>query len=234
MDDETAAALGKRLILVRGANSQAEFAIRMGVHKNTLARYESGERVPDTHFLNRLAAEGVNVHWLITGMGNRYAKLTPLQELEVQDLADTTYDARAALAQDFVRLTPVFDSTSSLHNNWHGAMVFSRAWLEHELGIAVEDLCLARMQGNSMEPTIQRGSLMVVDCSHGNQVASDGLYLMSISRKTQARRVQHLPGGTLRIICSHPDYPDIELASSDLGDDPQIIGRVVWVGEVLE
>jgi phage repressor protein C with HTH and peptisase S24 domain len=60
-------ALGRRLILVRGRITQDAYAAQLGVHVNTLARYERGERLPGADFLQRLGANGVNLHWLLTG-----------------------------------------------------------------------------------------------------------------------------------------------------------------------
>lgn len=47
--------------------SLAEFAKKVGVHRNTQARYESGERTPDTDYLGRLHDIGVDVPYVMTG-----------------------------------------------------------------------------------------------------------------------------------------------------------------------
>lgn len=44
-------------------------ATRMGVYKNTYARYERGEREPSASELVCLCKEGWNVNWLLTGEG---------------------------------------------------------------------------------------------------------------------------------------------------------------------
>lgn len=47
--------------------SQTEFAKKMGVHRNTVVRYESGEREPDTGFLARVGDIGVDPGYLLFG-----------------------------------------------------------------------------------------------------------------------------------------------------------------------
>jgi transcriptional regulator with XRE-family HTH domain len=61
--------IGDRIRLVRGSVSQADFATRMGVDKNSIGRYERGERQPDADFLSRLhQGFGTDITWLLTGV----------------------------------------------------------------------------------------------------------------------------------------------------------------------
>jgi transcriptional regulator with XRE-family HTH domain len=60
----------ERLIKIRGSDTRPEFARRVGVHKNTVARYENGVREPDGGYLRRLAEMGWNPLWILTGSGN--------------------------------------------------------------------------------------------------------------------------------------------------------------------
>lgn len=60
--------IGRRIALLRGEKSQAEFARWLAMHKNTLARYERGERMPDANFLLALnVATGANPAWVLLG-----------------------------------------------------------------------------------------------------------------------------------------------------------------------
>ncbi len=61
-------AFGDRLREVRGQLSQAEFGRMGGVQRNAQAKYESGERSPDARYLEALAARGVDVVYLLTGV----------------------------------------------------------------------------------------------------------------------------------------------------------------------
>lgn len=69
---ETKTTIAQRLRAVRGALTQAEFAHRLGVHKNTLGRYERGESEPDTRIARHLCTIfGVQPHWLLFGDGEQ-------------------------------------------------------------------------------------------------------------------------------------------------------------------
>ena len=52
--------------------SQKQMSERLGVSLRTLQRYEEGSKVPDVASLVNLAISGYNIHWLVTGDGNKY------------------------------------------------------------------------------------------------------------------------------------------------------------------
>lgn len=60
---------GARLVHVRGSESQATFAPKIGVHKNTLGHYERGTREVGADALRSLVYLGWNANWLLTGEG---------------------------------------------------------------------------------------------------------------------------------------------------------------------
>jgi transcriptional regulator with XRE-family HTH domain len=63
--------IGERIKEIRGTATQEEFAGKLGVHKNTISRWERGERIPDANNLARILEvyQEINPAWLITGAG---------------------------------------------------------------------------------------------------------------------------------------------------------------------
>lgn len=55
--------------------SQAEFAEKLGVHRNSQSRYEAEEREPETSYLNALGKIGVDVSYVMTGVGEEEGDL---------------------------------------------------------------------------------------------------------------------------------------------------------------
>lgn len=62
--------LAERLKSVRGELSREEFAQAIGVHVNTVGRYERGESEPDISIASKICREfDVSPHWLMLGEG---------------------------------------------------------------------------------------------------------------------------------------------------------------------
>lgn len=53
---------------LRLKSNQSEFALIGGVQKNAQINYEKGERSPDADYLQRIAAHGADVLYLLTGL----------------------------------------------------------------------------------------------------------------------------------------------------------------------
>lgn len=65
--------------------SQTEFAQIGGVQRRAQVNYEAGERAPDSVYLEKISALGVDVGYLVTGNRSNVAK--PLNEISDQQMA---------------------------------------------------------------------------------------------------------------------------------------------------
>ena len=63
--------------------SQTEFARLTGVHRNTLARYESGDREPDPAFLTKASSIGADYGYLLSGQRSTPESLYPIAAARV-------------------------------------------------------------------------------------------------------------------------------------------------------
>lgn len=60
--------IGRRVMALRGAQTQAELAAKLGVDRKTIVRWEAGERLPDGGSLLSLAKLcGADLNLLLTG-----------------------------------------------------------------------------------------------------------------------------------------------------------------------
>lgn len=70
LDELDISLVGERLKKIRGNLSQTAFAKALGVDRQSIARYESGDRVIDANFIfNLMAKFNTDPNWLLTGQG---------------------------------------------------------------------------------------------------------------------------------------------------------------------
>lgn len=109
---------------------------------------------------------------------------------------------------------------------------FRRDWLEREAGVPAEQLVVVYVDGDSMEPTLRHGDLVLVDRS-ARDLRQDGIYVLMLDDHMTIKRLQRVAGRRVRVTSSNPAYEPFEM--DDVRDDADhwIVGCAVWAGRRL-
>jgi phage repressor protein C with HTH and peptisase S24 domain len=105
------------------------------------------------------------------------------------------------------------------------SLAFKAAWVRAN-GLQPSRLALVEAVGESMQPTIQRGDLLLVDL-RVNHPAQEGLFVIRRDDTLQVKRLQQLYTGEILVRSDNPAYV-AENIPPDRAGELQIIGRVVW------
>ena len=100
---------------------------------------------------------------------------------------------------------------------------FSRRWLA-EQGLDRAQLSAIRVEGDSMEPLLNDGDEILVDCSP--RPFRDGIHVVRLGDALMVKRVASAGPGRVALLSQNFAYPPVEVAA----DEVTIIGRVVWKG----
>lgn len=213
-----------------------------GISESQLYRYINGTGQPTTSRLVSIAeATGFSIGWLATGKGPKHDEQLPGLHRPV------LFDSPEDLGDDYI-LIPLYDQAASagsgalaldLEQDGGGVrpsaetrLAFLKAWLRGHKGLHPNKLFLLTVAGDSMEPTLSQGDVVLVDRS-AKRVTTDGIYIVRIDNSLLVKRVQALPGGILEITSDNPAYKPFKLRLEDEGRDVAIIGRVMWVGKEM-
>ena len=98
---------------------------------------------------------------------------------------------------------------------------FSRRWLE-EQGLVRAQLSAIRVEGDSMEPLLNDGDEILVDCSP--RPFRDGIHVVRLGETLMVKRVASAGAGRVALLSQNFAYPPVEVAA----DEVAIVGRVVW------
>ena len=136
------------------------------------------------------------------------AKVVPMTQYMKPTFASY---ARAAAGPD----EPVFDEATELRYAFHKSLFPKWAQEKHLL-------CIEAV-GNSMEPTLHEGDLIVLDRSKIEPISGQ-IFVVRTPDGLVVKRLKRA-GRTWRLVSDNPAYPP-----RSVGKDDRVLGRVAWSG----
>lgn len=215
----------ERLHKVIGNEPVRSFARRAGMSDSGLKRYlYEGTIPPIDRAINLAMAGGVSFDWLVFGIGQ-----APVQPALVTP--QTPGDSPSG--DEFTTINAYQIEASAGHGSMVGdeslaePMAFRSDWLRRE-GLDPTKLAVIRAKGDSMEPTINDGDVMLVRLKNG-EPPRDGLHVLRLDGGLFVKRLQFDLGG-VRVISDNPLYQSRDLSRAELAE-LDLVGRVVWAGK---
>lgn len=211
-DNDTKKEFVSRLKKLMGEDSTLRFAKRCGIDEGSMRKYLEGKSLPGLLNAKKIAdAEGVSIDWLAGSDNNpNSADLVLIPRLDVSASAG---DGALTIAYE--------DEASDL-------IAVAATWLGRR-GLIARNLRTITARGDSMEPTIRNGDLLLVDHSI-DRIVDEGIYVVSFDNLVLVKRL--LLGdarGALVLKSDNPSYvPQVRNAG-----DVRVIGRVCWYGRTI-
>ena len=107
-------------------------------------------------------------------------------------------------------------------------IAFRRDWIRGVFDLDPKQVLLISAAGDSMEPGIRDGDLLLVDTRQA-AFSEFGIYVFEARGERLVKRVQRKFDGTLYVISDNTVYQP-EVISSELATEIRVIGKVVWRG----
>lgn len=239
--------IGDRIAAIRAGETEVAFASKVGVHKNTLRRYEANDRDPDADFLLALTRLGYNTNWILTGKGPKWLPpdLVDPQDLMVRDVlggdqaAARERSSKSARPQ-VIEPPAVYGPDTNLVMVPHlgieagagagryqvseelGEFAFRLDWLRKR-GISPRNAGVATVRGPSMEDKLFDGDLVLID--RGDTTPRGGLcYVVRQGDEIIVKYLVRLPDGRIQATSENSgSFPPFTI---ELGVNIEIIGRV--------
>lgn len=204
-----------------------ELSKKINVSDRTISNYERGERKPSVDYLTLLYEHlEANPEWLLSGKGEMFT-----------DKTSSNMPAKFSVS-DFLFIPKLVLKASAGHGsivdleNIEDYIAFQKDWFNKNIHAPQNALAVMTANGDSMEPTIKNGDMLLVDTSQ-NQARTDNIYIIRIDDCLVVKRVQCLPGQKIQIISDNKNYDTYTLDLSDESQSISIIGKVVWYGRSI-
>jgi phage repressor protein C with HTH and peptisase S24 domain len=212
---EAARAVGQRIKEFRNDAPIKSLCVLAKISEKEWEAIENGEALPDYDQAVRISE----------ALG-----YTPIDVLGPE-----AYNFIKADLEDYV-LVPQYDvevSAGDGAQNDHelplSHFAFLKSWLVGKKGLHKGGLFVVTVRGDSMEPDLSEGDVVLVDRSR-QEISEDGLFVVRMSSWLYVKRLQRLPGGQVRVLSNNPKYAPMEVDPETPEQEFQVIGKVVWVG----
>ena len=211
---------------VNKGGGPARIASLTGIPKKTIENWYNTKALPTIGNVAPVAeACGVSLDWLASGGGEQVAKFVAsgingeLDELSYLRLHEpwTASDAGPYLPEGYAEPPRYFAA-------------FSTEWIKR-IGVSPTYAQVLLASGDSMEPTICDGDLLLIDCGV-TRVAENGIYALAIDGKVLVKRIQVRRDGSAALISDNPLYKDEAIPAGELRG-LRVEGRVKWFGRAI-
>lgn len=215
---------------INGSSVNA-FAKKCGIAESVVRSYLTGRSLPGLDKLYALANGGnVRVEWLASGEEPmRLEEKASGREIVLGKPAPQAGPETAFLVPHLDVEASAGFGTLDQKEMVVEHIAFKLEWLRNELGVSLDSIVLIRARGDSMEPTIRDGDLLLIDREQVLDRA-DGIYLLNVEERLLVKRVQFLLKGRIKVISDNAAYEPMHI---DLSQDEEVklLGRVVWFGK---
>lgn len=210
----------------RGKVSNYALSKMTDIADNLLGKYDKGT-LPNVDYAAAIAdALDISLEWLISGRG----------EMDRQPGSPAPAPAREPIPPEFA-LVPYLHVEASAgggainHAEETEQMLAFRAEWLHRNGISPTHAKALTVLGDSMEPTLSSGDVILVDTRVGD-VGQPGIYVIRVDDRLLVKRIQPIFGGALKLISENPVYSPEDIPA-DKTDQLSIIGLVRWCGRLM-
>lgn len=193
--------------------SQSDLARELGVGRAAVSLAKKKDMIPARWILDLASRYGLDPAWLETGRGRPRREPEPLP---AEDDFERIPKVRARLCAG----AGSFETEGRVE----GYYAFRSDWVRRKGD--PKRMVLMQVVGNSMEPELQDGDMVLIDESK-TDVYAGGIYAVGVEDTVLVKRIEKLPG-QLVLHSDNTDYSPVRLSGDELMN-VRIIGKVLWI-----
>ena len=198
----------------------SEIARRANISASLVSRYLSDINKPSFSNLAAIAQGcGVSLDWLVFGRGNLISGIDNQVQVAIPFYQQEASAGPGVFANDTSLAEQVLALPAALINK-HGRS-------------APDSLFAIQAKGDSMEPTIRDGSLLVVERTSPSLPPHEGIHVLGRSDLLFVKRIQPREPGLVRLRSDNSNYEPEDVRLDDPHQNLRILGRVIWIGHSI-
>jgi len=184
-----------------------DVADALGIPQATFATMKKRNSIPYEEILEFCALKKISVNWLFFDQAVDMLKEQTEKFFQVRYFADIRASAGGG--------AEVFDENFEM-------ITLDEKIMHNMVGMGNTELEAIHVDGESMEPTLQDGSIVFVDRDQTN-INKDGIFIASTTAGLFIKRIRQRADGMVELISDNKNYSPEVLAP----DEVSIVGKVV-------
>jgi len=209
----------------------------LGSNKNTIQVYSKGKGdFKGTVLANIVNNYDINSEWLMTGRGEPFpgAHVKHPEVCEPEGFNGAHEITAGYGSGEYVFIKQVNGNISAgggliPDNSADIRLAFRKEWFNKKGD--PRNISLIKVSGDSMEPTLLSGDLVMVDHSRTDIASQGGIYAISIDHEILIKRLHLLyQDSKIHVISDNKQYPPQEIDANKI----IINGKVIWYARELE
>lgn len=202
------------------------FSATSGMARGTVDNQLAGRSPPSLETLNHLVELGFSPDWLLRGKGPQRAP----GGADFAGLVEVSGPAAKGLVALPLYTAPRASAGGGAVEDveTQKLMAIDEGWLRRTFAVSPRDLALMVSEGESMEPTIRAGEILLFDRGETGTKLRDGIFIVRLEGAVMVKRLQMMPGRQLKITSDNTAFEPYTIPLND-GIDFAVIGRVVFV-----
>ncbi|MBI3755761.1 MAG: hypothetical protein HY265_06345 [Deltaproteobacteria bacterium] len=220
---------------LKNLSTDTEVALELGLKPKTLAVAKLRNSIPYNELITFCSKEKVVLDWLLTGEGKvGRGKPSEYKEGGEEKPLMVAEESAAYGDTDFVSIPMVSGKISAgkgliPETAVELKLAFKKDWIQRHGD--PRNMALIRVSGDSMEPTLYSGDIVLVDHNLNYIDPQGGIYAVAMNDVIMIKRVQVIyPSKKVRIISDNIKYKPLEASSEQV----IINGKVIWFGREIE
>lgn len=226
----------RRIMYATGLRTQAQLAERLGVRRAAITDAKRRRAVPAEWFLKLCRMYQLNPVWLESGLGPvRVGEETQAPEPRLRP-GPLLNESEGPFHVDEFAFIPRVSAVPRMgpegletEAKVEGYFAFRQDWLRRKGNVS--QMCLMRVAGDSMEPTLRDGDSVLIDQSQ-TDVVYGKIYVVGIDDGVVVKRLDKRPGKLVLVSDNRQIYPPLEVAL-DESVNVRVVGRVIWLAREI-
>ena len=203
----------KKVSEVIGLRNQNELSAVIGVNSSSITQARKRDKIPANWILQLCLKYGLNPNWLEKDIGPAF--IQPVNNAEEEFMQIPKVRARLCAG----------GGSFEVGSEIEGYYSFRKDWLSRK-GNA-DKMVLMDIFGNSMEPELKEGDVVLIDESK-KDILAGSIYAVGIDDTIMVKRLEKRPK-RLALLSENTKNETIYMEGEDL-NRVRLIGKVLWVG----